>query len=122
MTTTQEKIKVLEKYLDSIGCDWHTDRNKDEVVLNEVWSNCAKLSDLLFLVNEKTDNLFIKSESRPVPYEDFEDEYLIIYKEVDCSDEKHLENLENDAVTPWQISEWQDYRRLYKKFIGGINV
>ena len=122
MTTTQEKIKVLEKYLDSIGCDWHKDRNKDEVVLNEVWSNCAKLSDLLFLVNEKTDNLFIKSESRLVPYEDFEDEYLVIYKEVDCSDEKHLENLENGVVTPWQISEWQDYRRLYEKFIGGINV
>ena len=122
MTTTQEKIKVLEKYLDSIGLDWYKDRNKDEVTLSEVWSNCARLSDLLFLVNETTDNLFIKSEFRSVPYEDFKDEYLILYKEVECSDEKHLENLENGLVTPWQISEWQDYRRLYEKFIGGIDV
>lgn len=124
MISIQEKINTLHKYIS--GCSFYInslnngydllERGTKPVIIKEYLSN-TYLADVIKDLNGTIDSsYYIGVEYRPVPYEDWDDEYHILYKDTPYTDEEYLDQLENILVVPWHIGMWVQYKNNHSLY------
>lgn len=114
----KDRIKDIENLMSSWDYNCLEDKTTKRVIVYEVCSHELSLSDILKVSAREVDELYVSTVMRAIPYEDYDEEWMVIEKDLPLDDQEYLEYLEHYLLSPFEIKEWQEYQSLYKRFIG----